>query len=518
MLRKLIRGGLSAFGLSAVLLGGLTPPGAAQQPPAPDYVPGELIVGFKNPQALDRAVDELKDSERSGGLTARGARSTSVGIERLSERSAKVSFDFRARSGARLSERAELEALEDYARQLEKDPNVEYAHPNWVVQLRRELIRDPVYLEDLPPDTRVQISRAMPTEPNDPIFRRGLLWHYLPPPAGMNAMAVWPKAKGDRAIVVAVIDTGLLPEHPDVKGSGNVLKGYDFISDAIRRGGNAPGRNADPTDRGDACPPRVPEASWHGSHVSGTVGVAGTNNAIGIAGVNWLVSVLPVRALGRCGGTIEDLAAAVRWSAGLDVPDVPKNPNKADIVNLSLGMRRECKPQFVGVLLDAINAARRAGVTVVAAAGNEAVDIAGVTPAGCAGVISVAASDQRGHLTPYSNFGNVTIMAPGGDLRRDDDRDDSPDGIWSLVAPSNERPAGVAAYEGTSMAAPHVAAAIALALAAKPELRGKPDAIAALLTRSVAKLPDGACAKPCGPGLLDVKRMVEPELATSSHK
>jgi serine protease len=197
---------------------------------------------------------------------------------------------------------------------------------------------------------------------------------------------------------------------------------------------------------------------------------------------------------------------------------VPKNPHKADVINLSLGIRLECQPELVGALVDAINAARKAGSTVVAAAGNEAVDIKGVTPAGCAGVISVAASDQRGYLTPYSNFGNVTIMAPGGDLRRDDDQDNRPDGIWSLVAPSKEHPAGVAAYEGTSMAAPHVAAAIALALTAKPELRGKPDEIAALLTRSVAKRPAGACHKPCGPGLLDAKRMVEPELATSSHK
>jgi serine protease len=333
----------------------------------------------------------------------------------------------------------------------------------------------------------------------------------------MNAMGAWSKVKGDRAIVVAVIDTGMLPDHPDIKGSGNVLKGYDFISDPTRKGDSAAtGRNADPTDRGDACPPRLPSASWHGSHVSGTVGAAGTNNEVGIAGVNWQVSVLPVRALGRCGGTIEDLAAAIRWSAGLDVPDVPKNERKADIINLSLGIRLECKPQFVGALLEAIDAARKAGTTVVAAAGNEAVDIKGVTPSGCPGVISVAAADQRGHLTPYSNFGNVTIMAPGGDLRRDDDQDNRPDGVWSLVAPSKEHPAGVAAYEGTSMAAPHVTAAIALALTAKPELRGKPDEIAALLTRSVAKRPDGACSKPCGPGLLDAKRLVEPELFTSS--
>lgn len=385
------------------------------------------------------------------------------------------------------------------------------------LQLERDRIPDPIYLEDMPPDTRVQISRAFPSEPNDPVFRSGLLWHYLPPPNGMNALGAWSVAKGDNAIVVAVIDTGLLPEHPDIKMSGNVLKGYDFISDPTRSGNtSAPGRSADPTDRGDACPPRLPTSSWHGTHVSGTVGAAGTNNNIGIAGINWHVSVLPVRALGRCGGTIEDLAAAIRWSAGLDVPDVPKNERKADIINMSLGIRLECTPELVGALRDAIDAARKAGTTVVVAAGNESVDIKGVTPSGCPGVISVAAADQRGYLTPYSNFGNVTLMAPGGDLRRDDDQDNRPDGIWSLVAPSQEHPAGVAAYEGTSMAAPHVTAAIALALQAKPQLRGKPDEIQALLTRSLARLPDGACAKPCGPGLLDAKRMVEPELSTSA--
>jgi subtilisin family serine protease len=509
---------LSTAGLAAVFLGVCALPLAAQQqpqsqpPPTREFVPGQLIVGFKSPQALDKAVGDLKQTERSGGLSSRGATSSSVGIERLSDKSAKIHFDFRTRAGTKLAEGAELDALQEYAKLLAKEnPSVEYAHPNWVLQLQRDRIMDPVYLEDLPPDTRVQISRSMPSEPNDPVFRDGLLWHYLPPPNGMNAMAAWSKAKGDKAIVVAVIDTGLLPDHPDIKDSGNVLKGYDFISDPTRKGDSAAtGRNADPTDRGDACPPRLPSSSWHGSHVSGTIGAAGTNNDTGIASVNWHVSVVPVRALGRCGGTIEDLAAAIRWSAGLDVPDAPKNEHKADIINMSLGIRLECKPQLVGALLDAIEAARKAGTTVVVAAGNESVDIKGVTPSGCPGVISVAAADERGHLTPYSNFGDVTIMAPGGDLRRDDDKDNRPDGVWSLVAPSKEHPAGVAAYEGTSMAAPHVTAAIALALAVKPELRGKPDEIKALLTRSLAKLPEGACAKPCGPGLLDAMRMVEP--------
>jgi subtilisin family serine protease len=514
MLRKPKR---STGGLAAIFIGALGLPASAQQPAA-EFVPGQLIVGFKSPQALDSAVDDLKQAERSGGLAARGASSSSVGIERLSEKSAKVSFDFRSRSGAKLAESAELDALQDYARLLtQQNPNVEYAHPNWVLQLQRDRIQDPIYLEDMPPDTRVQISRAVPSEPNDPAFRTGLLWHYLPPPNGMNALGAWSLVKGDKAVVVAVIDTGLLPDHPDIKSSGNVLQGYDFISDPARSGNsNAQGRSTDPTDRGDACPPRLPTSSWHGTHVSGTVGAAGTNNNVGIAGINWHVSVLPVRALGRCGGTIEDLAAAIRWSAGLDVPDVQRNERKADIINMSLGIRLECTPQLVGALRDAIDAARKAGTTIVVAAGNESVDIKGVTPSGCPGVISVAAADQRGHLTPYSNFGNVTLMAPGGDLRRDDDQDNRPDGVWSLVAPSKEHPAGVAAYEGTSMAAPHVTAAIALALTAKPELRGKPDQIEALLTRSLARRPEGACSRPCGPGLLNAKLMVEPEVSTSS--
>jgi len=335
----------------------------------------------------------------------------------------------------------------------------------------------------------------------------------------MNAVQAWPIAKGGKGVVVAVVDTGLLPNHPDIKGSGNVLPGYSFISDPARQGGTTPGRGPDATDFGDECPAQgTPTATWHGTHVAGTVGAAITNNNVGIAGVNWAVSVLPVRVLGRCGGSIDDVAAAIRWSAGLDVPGVPSNRHKADVINLSLGIGLACRPELVGVLLQALNTARKAGVIVVVAAGNESMDIKQTSPAGCASVVSVAASDQRGHITPYSNFGDVTLLAPGGDLQRDDDGDKRPDGVWSLVAPSEKYPSGVAAYEGTSMAAPHVSAAIALALSVKPNLRGKPDEIEKLLTRSVAALPKDACAQRCGHGLLDARRMVEPDVLTSSTK
>ncbi|ESY09245.1 hypothetical protein X751_31665 [Mesorhizobium sp. LNJC395A00] len=331
----------------------------------------------------------------------------------------------------------------------------------------------------------------------------------------MNAIDAWANSlTGDKSVVVAVIDTGILPEHPDIKGSGNLLSGYDFISQPEIEGDTHPGRDADPTDPGDHCS-NLQSDSWHGTHVAGTIGAAATNNKLGIAGINWAVSVLPVRVLGRCGGAIEDVAAAIRWSAGLEVKDAPANLHKADVINLSLGIGGACVVEDYGVLIDAIAAARQAGTTIVVAAGNEAVDIKDVTPASCQDVTSVAASDRRGHLAPYSNFGIVTVMAPGGDLQRDDDADGIPDGIWSLVAPSSTHPLGVAAFEGTSMAAPHVSAAIALAIAKNAGLRNNPQAIAVLVASSVAPLPRNACSTPCGPGLLDVAAMITRQPTTA---
>jgi serine protease len=419
--------------------------------------------------------------------------------------------DFR-RDGQRLTGRAELDALQEYARRLTRS-NAAFAHPNWVMELGRTL-----RLEQLSTAARVGSKASLPVDASDPALKTGLLWHYQATPSGMNALSAWDMNKGSRDVVVAVIDTGILPDHPDIKGSGNVLAGYNFISDPDYKGRGPEGPDPDSTDRSDRCSELLGSA-WHGTHVAGTVGAASSNNDIGIVGVNWQVSVLPIRAMGRCGrGTLADLAAAVTWAAGLPVLGVPPNPRKADVINLSLSMGQACQTQNVGLLKQALDDAREAGSIVVAAAGNKKSDIKDVTPAGCKGVISVAASDARGHLAPYSNFGNVTVMAPGGDLDRDDDDDNRPDGIWSLVAPSGEYPSGVAAMEGTSMAAPHVAAAIALALSAKPELRGRPDEIEKLLKRTLARLPPGACRKPCGPGLLDAKAMIQPDTVTSSTK
>ncbi len=131
-------------------------------------------------------------------------------------------------------------------------------------------------------------------------------------------------------VVVAVIDSGMLP-HPDI--TSRLVPGADLItSPSISNDGD--GRDGDNTDPGDTCG-GVP-SSWHGLHVAGTIG-ATTDNGLGIAGVDQRARVLPVRALGTCGGWASDIADAIRWAAGLPVPGVPPNPTPAKVLNLSLG-------------------------------------------------------------------------------------------------------------------------------------------------------------------------------------
>ena len=207
------------------------------------------------------------------------------------------------------------------------------------------------------------------------------------------------------------------------------------------------------------------------------------------------MTVVPVRVLGECGGTIADINDAIRWAAGLPVPGVPANPDPARVINMSLGGGGACSAS--PSTQSAINDAVAAGATVVVAAGNSAADAADFMPASCNNVITVAASDYRGQLvTRYSNFGTtVDIMAPGGDVQRDDDGDGNPDGVLSMVN------GGYAFYNGTSMAAPHVSGVAALFLAADPSLT--PAQVLATIQDNALPRSAVECPEPCGKGLLN---------------
>ena len=377
--------------------------------------------------------------------------------------------------------------------------------------------------------------------PNDPLW--ALQWHFRDrgtsdgrTAGGAGFETFWNRqgTTGSRSVVVAVVDTGLQMTHPDIAGSPNIMAGWDMVSDP-RMGNDGDGRDSDANDPGDMCDPTKPYAadSFHGTHVAGTVGAAATNNGSGVAGGAWNVRLVPVRALGKCGGRLSDINDAIRWAAGLIPAEGPGdtevwNENPADIINLSIGLLGACPAS----LQDAIDAVTERGAIVVSAAGNARMSTSYYAPAGCRGVVTVAASDARGQLTPYSNYGpEVTLLAPGGDLTRDDNGDSKPDGVLSTKAATNcyDPVTGASvdtcyyAYEqGTSMAAPHVSAALALLKARTPSatkdeliatLTGALDAREPLQcsglcsqypgTSPVAGSPD-MCSRPCGTGLLNL--------------
>ena len=336
--------------------------------------------------------------------------------------------------------------------------------------------------------------------PNDPLFANQ--WHYAAPTTnnyGINAQAAWNITTGSDSIVVAVVDTGIL-NHADL--SGRTVPGYDFIADALVAN-DGDGRDSDPSDPGDwitsaedasgyfaGC--GVSDSSWHGTHVSGTIGAA-TNNSLGVAGINWNSKILPVRVLGKCGGYDSDIIDGMRWAAGLTVSGVPANANPAKVINISLGGTGSCSTS----MQSAINAVTSAGTTVVVAAGNDNVNASNFSPGNCNNVITVAATNRNGNKASYSNYGSVVeISAPGGDTNG---------GVLSTLNTGTKQPVAdsYAYYMGTSMATPHVAGVVSLLYSIYPSIT--PSQVLQYLQNNVTAFPGGSTCNTsiCGSGILN---------------
>jgi serine protease len=356
------------------------------------------------------------------------------------------------------------------AERMQNDPAVQYA--------------DPV--------KRVQASRTA----NDPLFR--VQWGLSDPIAGINAPDAWDISTGASDVVVAVVDTGVLA-HPDL--AGRLLPGYDFVSDPVRAN-DGDGRDADATDPGDwtwehECSSGSLDtpSSWHGTFVAGIIAADG-DNAGGIAGVDWNAKILPVRVMGKCGGTDLDALEGVLWSAGLRVAGAPLNRWPARVINLSLGGYGPCS----SAMQQAIDAALIQGAAVVAAAGNDAEDVADTSPANCAGVITVSAHQRSGERAGYSNYGpRVDVSAPGGAGEVED---------W-VVSLSNSGDDfvedDITAYGiGTSFAAPHVSGIASLLISKNRMLT--PGKVLTTVQGSSRRHPSAsgcAYAPICGAGLAD---------------
>jgi subtilisin family serine protease len=342
-------------------------------------------------------------------------------------------------------------------------------------------LRGQASVESVAPDTFVRPAGTV----SDPYFQ--YQWDYTEYTGGMRVPAAWDVTTG-RGATVAVIDTGITT-HSDL--AANIVPGYDFISDpGISNDGD--GRDADATDTGDYC--NGATSSWHGTHVAGTIAAAG-NNGRGIAGVAYGAKVQPLRALGACGGYLSDIADAVVWAAGGTVAGLPANPTPAQVINMSLGGSGQCEAYFQS----ALDFAASKGTVVVAAAGNENSPVSGSTPANCDKVITVGATGRNGSRAFYSNYGpEVDVSAPGGDA--------TASAYNAILSTWNDGQTtiGSEAYgfmQGTSMAAPHVAALAALMMTSGST--PTPADVEAKMKATARPLPGTCDTGGCGTGLVD---------------
>jgi serine protease len=380
---------------------------------------GLMLVVPAGAEASDYVPDEVivrYEDGTSGGVAAQVAESAGTeAVQGLAGGSEQLQIE-------------DGDSVRETIAELRSDPNVVYAVPNWK-------------------------AYAAATRPNDPGF--GLQWN-LYDDFGINVVDAWTLAeglgaRGGRGAVVAVLDSGVAYERrgryrraPDLRRS-TFVRPWDFI-----------GRDGHPND-----------VFGHGTHVSGTIAQT-TNNRLGTAGIAFNAKIMPLRVLDAQGeGDSAAISRAIRYAAR----------HRADVINLSLEFPAEVRASEIPDVLSAIRYARRRGVVVVAAAGNQA-DIAVAYPARAQSVIAVGATTVTGCQADYSNSGDdLDVVAPGGgiDMPNTDgtwDREHcDPDSVGRAIVQQTFVGGGVRrfglprSYEGTSMASPHVSAIAALIIA-----------------------------------------------------
>jgi len=281
------------------------------------------------------------------------------------------------------------------------------------------------------------------TLPNDIFYQEQYQWN-LPV---IETEKGWDISKGDKNIIIAVVDTGVDLDHPDLRHK--LVKGYNAIDD-----------NNNPNDD-----------NGHGTHVAGII-ASETNNSEGVAGITWYNQIMPVKTLAKDGyGYTFDIAKGIVWATD----------HGADVINLSLG-----NYQPATVLKEAIDYAYDKGVVLVAASGNDATNQPSY-PAAFDEVLSVSAIGYSGERASFSNYGNyIDVAAPGIDI------------------PSTYFENQYAALSGTSMASPHVSGLAGLILSTNPKLSNKE--VMEIIRSSSYDIGERGKDEYYGNGLIDVNR------------
>jgi serine protease len=456
---SILRFGAAILAAVAALAIAALAPRAAR---AADYVPGQVVVGYGPGPTASIAADTSKRMGLRSVSNGPGAQEHVMRVPRGGSVSTAIA-------------------------RLRRQPGVAYAVPDYVAHAAGDWIPDD--------RGRAAVSGGW----------TNLQWNFLSA-AGVDAPGAWANLRADRrpggrGVVVAILDTGVayrnwhqFHKSPDFAGT-KFVDPYDFVS-----------HNTFALDR-----------EGHGTFVAGTVAEA-TNNVLGLTGLAYGASIMPVRVLGSDGtGDATTISKGIRYAV----------THGAQVINLSLEFDISIGSGDIPDILSAIRFAHLRGVAVVAASGNEGIGQIAY-PARAPAVISVGATTRDRCLAEYSNGGNrLALVAPGGgnDASLLSDPDCHPDRVlpnifqMTFSNPSNPSRFGLPRdWYGTSMAAPHVSAVAALVIASGVlGPHPSPDRILTRLEQTATPLGGAKPNKDYGFGLVNAAAATAPPIA-AAHK